>query len=289
MKNFIVKYKYILGITAVLIFTAAMFSAQVIGVHESLTDPDFIEAGEVLAQALPTAPSSSYSKLVIIIDDFGQSREGVKEMLELPAALTTAVMPFLGYSEADANAALAAGHEVILHIPFYTSKVPSSWLGSRIISTAMSEEEITKFLDDAFAQLPMARGINNHIGPMGCENSFVIKCLLSYLSSHQKYMVDSVTSSASNGENSAQNLAKLYQMEDRVFKRTFFLDGSQYSTVDDTKKQLRKAALAAKESGLAIVIGHVGTEGGVRTAKAISDMLPWLAEQNIIITHLSEI
>lgn len=289
MKNWLTTHKYLLGILGVLLFTIGMFSLQVIGVQETLTDPDTIEAGLALSQILPTAPPSAYAKLVIVIDDFGQSREGVVEMLALPTKLTTAIMPFFTYTQEDALAATAAGHEVIIHVPFYTKEVPVSWLGPRIINTSMGKQEVESYLEDAFTQLPMAKGINNHIGPFGCESSFISDCVLAYLSAHGKYLIDSGISSTSDQESSAKTLAGLYGMEDSVFQRTFFLDGTAYPTVDATKEQLRKAATVAKESGLAIVIGHVGPEGGVRTAQAISEMLPWLTEQNVTIVTLSEI
>ncbi|MBE7036420.1 MAG: hypothetical protein E7403_03905, partial [Ruminococcaceae bacterium] len=40
-------------------------------------------------------------RLAIVIDDFGQQRKGVSEMLHLDCKLTAAVIPFLEYTEDD--------------------------------------------------------------------------------------------------------------------------------------------------------------------------------------------
>ena len=56
-------------------------------------------------------------KLAIVIDDFGEDRRGVEEMLNINAKLTIAVMPADDFSTEDAEKAHAKGHEVILHMP----------------------------------------------------------------------------------------------------------------------------------------------------------------------------
>ena len=290
IKDDIIAHKFVLGPILVIIFTLALFFIQISGVTETLTKPEYIEAGLNLADSLPTIPPSDYPKLVIVIDDCGQNRDGVKEMFDIPETLTFAVLPFSEKGFDDANTAYSNGHEIILHIPFFTNKVPQAWLGSKIIQPTMDKDEIYSYLDEAFEQIPFAIGLNNHIGPMGCDNSFTTDTILSYLSQKNKILIDSATSSgsASTSEISAYKLASLHNMEKRVLTRTFFLDGSQNPTVASVKQQIKKAASYAHEHGLAVVIGHVGTEGGKRTATAIKELLPWLAENNVHIVGASQ-
>src|SRR5690348_7506474 len=58
--------------------------------------------------------NSDGGRLAIIIDDFGQNREGVKEMMSIPVHLTFAIMPFLTFTQSDAHTAYEKGYEIIV-------------------------------------------------------------------------------------------------------------------------------------------------------------------------------
>lgn len=288
MREIILRYKYFLVAAVIFLCSLALFLVQLNGIQETLSE-EYLEAGYILSNALPSAPPSKFAKLVIIIDDFGEDRAGVREMLSIPAPLTAAVLPFREHSLADATAAIGSGFDVIAHIPFSTPDIPEIWLGKGLIKADMSKQDIVALLNKVKKELPMMKGISNHIGPMGCDNSFINDCLLSWLSEQNMLLVDNMISGTSLSEHSAYQLASLHNMQDFVLERTYFLDGEEHATVDAVKKQIRKAAYEAHETGLSVAVGHVGTEGGLRTAQAISEMLPWLAENNVEIVSIQDL
>lgn len=103
---------------------------------------------------------SSGGKLAIIIDDFGQNRAGVKEMMSIDRHLTFAVMPFLDFSQSDAETAHKKGYEVIVHLPMEANCGKLSWVGPRPILTGMKSEDVKQIVRDAFESVPYAVGAN---------------------------------------------------------------------------------------------------------------------------------
>lgn len=220
-------------------------------------------------------------KLSIIIDDFGSSRDGVNEMMNIPCHLTFAVMPFMENSQVDAEEGYRRGYEIIAHLSMEPEKGKKSWLGPKPIMTAMSSEDITSTVIAAFESVPYASGANNHMGSKASGDEKVMSAVLDVIKSKRLYFVNSRTS------NSA--IAKQICISSGVdyFERNVFLDGQR--SVIYVKQQLKKASDIALKYGKAIAIGHVGFEGGVSTAQAIEEMLPFFEEKGIELTFVSEL
>jgi polysaccharide deacetylase 2 family uncharacterized protein YibQ len=223
--------------------------------------------------------------LALIIDDFGNHAAGTEAMINLGIPLTAAVMPFLPYSQSDADLAHSSGLEVIMHVPMEPVRGKSSWLGPMAITCGLGDQEIESRLLKGLKQLKWAVGMNNHMGSKTMQDSRIVKIVLEVARKHNLFFVDSRTT-----ENTAA--LKLAEMLDYpCLERDEFLDGARAcgKQPGHIKKQLKKLGEIALSKGYAIGIGHVGAEGGTITARAIKEMYPELEKKGICFVYVSQI
>lgn len=220
-------------------------------------------------------------KLAIVIDDFGLDRNGVKEMMSINRHLTLAVMPFLKYSEEDADDAYEKGYEVIIHLAMEPYQGKREWLGPKPILSGMADDEVRQIVRDAIENVPHASGANIHMGSKASSEESIMKCILEELSLKEMYFVDSRTSS----KGIADRLAQSYGIA--CYDRHIFLDEGQ--PIEHVIQQLRKAMDLSIKQGKAVAIGHVGHEGGKTTAQAIKEMLPEFDRNNVQLVYISEL
>lgn len=259
---------FIIGIIGILIFLICFWQ------------PSIIFTSKYYKQVNMETADGIKKKLAIVIDDFGSSRDGVKEMMELQIPLTFAVMPFMEYTEQDSKEAYAKGYEVILHLSMEPHTGKKSWLGPRPILTEMNREQIILTLQEAFAQVPFTSGVNNHMGSKATEDEELVRSIMEYIKDKNVYFLDSRTSPKSV----IRKIGQQYGV--KVYERNIFIDGTK--DVTTIKTQLQKACRIAGKYGKAIAIGHVGAEGGKPTAKAIKDMIGFFAENNVELVFVSQ-
>ncbi|SKC92378.1 divergent polysaccharide deacetylase family protein [Maledivibacter halophilus] len=221
------------------------------------------------------------SYVAIIIDDFGNNSQGTKDMYELDIPLTAAIMPFQPSSKSDAKAAYDAGLEIILHIPMEPVHGKKKWLGPRGITSSLSNNEIQNCIKDGLSQIPMAVGMNNHMGSKATQDKRIIKSILEIARGKDLFFIDSKTT----GNSVIPNIAK--DMNVKFAARDIFLDGTQNQI--HIEKQIENLGEIALKRGYAIGIGHVGIEGGTVTAKAIKSIYPKLQNKGIKFVYISDI
>ena len=221
-------------------------------------------------------------KLAIIIDDFGQDRNGVKEMMEIKRHLTFAVMPFLDYSVSDARTAHEKGFEVIVHLPMEADAGKPEWVGPRPIISSMSDIEVQNLVSDAFANIPFSVGANIHMGTKISRDERIMSDILGVVRAKSKYFVDSLTTADTVAKKVASKKAV------KFYERDIFIDGKN-TTGRYVKEQLMKAKNLAIKTGKAIAIGHVGSEGGRVTAEAIRELLPEFDKSRVQLVFVSEL
>ena len=101
-------------------------------------------------------------KLSIVIDDFGYRPAQENQVLQMPAAISVAVLPNAPHAREMATKAHQRGHEVLIHLPMAPlSKQP---LEKDTLRPDMSAEEIARIIREAAADVPYAVGLNNHMG-----------------------------------------------------------------------------------------------------------------------------
>ena len=228
---------------------------------------------------------SENPKLCIIIDDFGSyDQSGVETMLSIDAPITCAVMPNVDNTKLNSEQIINANKEVIIHMPMQACvNIPQSWYGPTYIGSSDTKNDVYKKLDDAYKNIPMAKGFNMHIGSGVCQNKNVMGYVYDYAKEKNQFFIDSRTHINTTCDKVAKEKNIIYLGRDE------FLEPDHNRSYDSVKKHLLIGANLAKEKGYAIVIGHVGAHGGENTAKAIKDTISDIKDMKVDIVFASEL
>jgi hypothetical protein len=225
------------------------------------------------------APKKAY--IALVIDDAGSHGDGVDELLKLNIPITAAVMPFLEYSQKDAQDCFDAGIEVILHLPMESETGLASWLGPKPIKCSMSDEEIRATVLEGLEEVKWAKGMNNHMGSKAIKDKRVMQQILEIAKENGLFFLDSKTISSDIAKEVSSEMNVAY------LSRDVFLDNSKKEKeIEDAMIKLEKIAL---QKGYAIGIGHVGGQGGKVTINTINKMAEELKKNGIEFIYLSEL
>jgi polysaccharide deacetylase 2 family uncharacterized protein YibQ len=203
--------------------------------------------------ALPSAPAeratlepAARPRLAIIIDDCGQWPVTERAFVALPFPLTLSVLPHVRFGSTIARDANAAGKGVMLHLPMQT--ISGRYPGPGTITTAMADDAIRNEVAGDLAELPEARGVNNHEGSLATQDARVMGDIADVLARGGRFFIDSRTSSASVGESVARERGVLSA------SRSVFLDNVDSQPAIEAR--LLEAIADARSNGSAIAIGH---------------------------------
>ena len=202
----------------------------------------------------------SRPKVAIIIDDLGNSLESASLFIGFPYPLTLSVLPKTPHAAKIGSAAVLEGKGVMLHLPM-EAETGNDKLGEGAIFTTMNDEDIGRQVEDDLLFLPMARGVNNHMGSKASGDMRVIKAVLNVIQKRGLFIVDSLTSSASVLYTTAKS------MHIPSAKRDVFLDNER--DISYIKGQIKHLLAMAKKDGIAIGIGHPYLE----TAQALKESI----------------
>ncbi len=215
----------------------------------------------MLAGLLMTC-SAHAGKLSIVIDDFGYRPQQENQVLQMPAAISVAVLPDATHAHEMATKAHQRGHEVLIHLPMAPlSKQP---LEKNTLRPDMSSSEIERIIREAVANVPYAVGLNNHMGSAMTSSLPGMQKVMQVLNNYNFYFLDSMTIG-----NSQSTLAAAGTRV-KVIKRKVFLDDTQNEA--DIRKQFMRAVHLAQRDGSAIAIGHPHPN----TVRVLQAMLPTL-------------
>ncbi|MEJ5063178.1 divergent polysaccharide deacetylase family protein [Erwinia sp. MYb375] len=201
-------------------------------------------------------------KLSIVIDDFGYRPAQENQVLQMPAAISVAVLPNAPHAREMATKAHQRGHEVLIHLPMAPlSKQP---LEKDTLRPDMSAEEIARIIREAAADVPFAVGLNNHMGSAMTSSLPGMQKVMQVLDHYNFYFLDSMTIANSQSTRAAAGTSV------KVIKRRVFLDDTQNEA--DIRKQFTRAVRLAQRDGSAIAIGHPHPA----TVRVLQQMLPTL-------------
>lgn len=224
-----------------------------------------------LAFALCSLPVLA-AKVAIVIDDIGYHQIDYK-LLDLPYELTFAVIPHTPHSNAVAKAAYQKRRDVILHMPMESARRAD--LSKNALKVTMNRSQIEQKLQTAFADVPYAIGVNNHMGSYFTEQADAMDWTLGYIAKRQLFFLDSKTTARSQ----AGIYAQKHQMP--LLTRQVFLDNDRsYQALD---KQFKLMIKLAKQHQSAIAIGHPYPE----TYAYLKKNLASLTTQGIEVVKLS--
>lgn len=217
------------------------------------------------------------ASIAIVIDDLGYGDEPLMdEFLALDYPLTFSVLPGYRKSKVAAEAVLAKGKELLLHLPMEPHGYPGINPGKDPILVDLSEGEIKTRIAKHLSSLPRVSGVSNHMGSLATQDPEVMRAVLKDTKSRGMFFLDSMTTPGSVAKKVAAEVGAV------CLRNDLFLD-TQSKDEKKVGKMFERAEGLALSKGRAIVIGHL--YGG--TLKALKDKLPELEKKGIKLVPVS--
>ena len=213
--------------------------------------------------------------IAIIIDDIGDRLIEGQRSIELPGAVTYAVLPHAPFTKRLAEQAHQHGKEVMLHQPM--QPINGENMGPGGIHIEMNRSQVRKVLTENLAAVPHVRGVNNHMGSLLTRHPGHMAWVMEALKEHgDLYFVDSTTTPATV----AQRVAHEHGLPNA--RRHVFLDHEQ--TREFVLQQFVQLLEQAHRVGASIAIGHPYPE----TLDVLEALLPYLDEFGVRLVPVSE-
>ncbi|TQI77927.1 hypothetical protein FHU10_2093 [Serratia fonticola] len=223
----------------------------------------------LLLGMLLLAGAAQAGKLSIVIDDVGYRPHEENAVLQMPTAISVAVLPNAPYAHLMATKAHSQGREVLIHMPMAPlSKQP---LERDTLQPSMSSEEVQRIIRNAVNNVPFAVGMNNHMGSAMTSSLPGMQKVMQALESYHLYFLDSMTIGNSQATRAAAGTGV------KVVKRKVFLDDT--ANPDDIRRQFNRAVELARRNGSAIAIGHPRPA----TVKVLQQMLATLPSDIVLV------
>jgi hypothetical protein len=145
-------------------------------------------------------------KICIIVDDFGGISNTLFERFNtLDKEIAFAVLPGLSNSRYQMQRAVSSGREVLIHIPMQPEN-PNEALEPNTITSKMSDNEIKSQIERWMSELPLAVGINNHMGSLATQDERILNNIMMTVKQSDMFFIDSVTTPFSRAKQVAQSL-----------------------------------------------------------------------------------
>ena len=193
-----------------------------------------------------TAFAQPAVKLAIVLDDIGNSQHDL-QALQLPPAITFAILPYTPYAKEIAKLALQQERELLLHVPMQ-AKSKNDKLGKGALLLEMREHEFKAQLQRSLNYLPDATGINNHMGSTLTEHAKQMQWTMNVLDKQGLYFLDSRTTAKTIAESTANILGI------PALRRHVFLDNIK--THEAMNKQLQQAIKLGNQKVSVVIIAH---------------------------------
>ncbi|MFP4312982.1 MAG: divergent polysaccharide deacetylase family protein [Alphaproteobacteria bacterium] len=246
---------------------------------QTLLKPKIVQPEKInpphIAIPKPQWDGKTRAKIAIIIDDMGVSRNYTQEVVDLPAPLTLAFLPYAERLETFTKPSMQKGHELIIHVPMEPMN-PDLDLGPAGLTTDLDREAFLQRLDeDIFSSFEGYVGINNHMGSKLTQDEEAMNWLMPVLKERDLLFVDSKTIHTSVAAKTAHQYGVEYA------ERDVFLD--HYDTLESVIAALDQLEKTAKRNGQAIAIGHPKKN----TIEALKLWMPSIKERGLELVPVS--
>lgn len=188
------------------------------------------------------------SKLAIIMDDMGYSMARGQRVLDLPGAMTIAILPFTPSAAELASATVAQGKEVIVHQPMEPQRPQGAITAKGMLTTGMAATDFYATLSAAIDSVPHSVGISNHTGSKLTTHGERMGWVMDHIRQRDLFFVDSRTSANTVAHRTAQ------EFDVPTVSRDVFLD--HVITPAAIEIQFERAVRLAKLRGSAVLIAH---------------------------------
>jgi hypothetical protein len=226
--------------------------------------------------AVPFADTAGRPMIAIVIDDLGLNRRNADRVVRLPGPLTLAFMTYAADVAPQAQAARAAGHELLVHVPMAPENGGLT-TGPNALRPELPADELRRRIDWALSRFDGYVGLNNHMGSRFTADASGMSVLLEEVGRRGLLFLDSRTTAATVGGEMARRYGVPFA------GRNIFLDNEV--SADAVWVQLRKTEAVARRTGAAVAIGH--PHDG--TIAALARWLPTLEERGFALVPISRI
>jgi len=188
-------------------------------------------------------------KVALVMDDMGNSREALDDLLALGGRVTVSVLPYSPHSRETAEIAHRNGIEVLLHLPLESLNSQDSEAGTEgLIQSGMNGADVRKIVAEDLARVPYVMGVNNHMGSKVTADEALMRTILEPLREKGLFFLDSRTSARSVAYAVARDMGI------PAGYRQVFLDAD--GTNGLVKERLLELFKLAQKDGRAIGICH---------------------------------
>ena len=188
--------------------------------------------------------------LSLVIDDLGYSFKHGRSAIELDGDHTYAIIPGTSYGRKLAYLARQHNKEIILHLPLQASN-PVAASEPNALNETMDEDLLAKNLIDMLTEIPMIKGVNNHMGSHLTQIDYFMRPIMDVIKDYNPdfYFLDSRTSPNSIAYTEALNSGL------SSIRRDVFLD-NDHENLESIHLQYQIWLQKARDRGHAIAIGH---------------------------------
>jgi polysaccharide deacetylase 2 family uncharacterized protein YibQ len=195
----------------------------------------------------PAVPAGGpVAHLALVIDDLGRSLADLDTLQALRIPLTYAVLPYESMTRQVVATLRKREVELILHLPMEAAGGENPGPGA--LTSTMSPTELRQTTLAALAAVPGATGVNNHMGSELSADPRAMRAVLQVLAERELFFLDSRTSPASVGYQTARELGL------PAAERQVFLDADPQ--VEAVRTEWNRWLELARGRGAAIAIGH---------------------------------
>jgi polysaccharide deacetylase 2 family uncharacterized protein YibQ len=213
--------------------------------------------------------------IAVMIDDLGLNRRGTAALNRLRAPLTLAFLPYATDLDEQTQAARAAGHELLVHVPMEPRG--QDWPGPNALTSQLGPAELVSRLRSHLRSFHGFVGVNNHMGSLLTTDPERMAILMAELRQRGLLFLDSRTAPDSVAAREAER-------SDVPFaKRDVFIDNEL--ELSSVLRGLAHAESIARHRGYAVAMGHPHDV----TIEALKRWLPTLDARGIALVPISAI
>lgn len=233
-------------------------------------------AGLAAVAPVPSrAAATGPPRIAIIIDDLGYRGAAGRRAVGLPGPVACAVLPLTPLAAELAEAAHAAGKEVLLHLPLQSLGEHDPEPGGIVLD--MSRAQLARTFEGSLRSVPHVAGVNTHQGSLLTQHPGHMQWLMQEIGARgELFFVDSYTTV----DSVALQLAR--EAGIASVRRDVFLDPDR--SPDTVAREFARLKRLAREKGMAVGIGHPYPA----TLALLERELPRLAEESIELIGIGE-
>ncbi len=215
-------------------------------------------------------------RIAIVIDDLGVDKARSRRAVQLPSPLTLSYLTYAADLGEQTEAARAAGHELLMHVPMEPSSLDVD-PGPNVLLSGIPEAELLSSLKWNLQQFDGFVGVNNHMGSRFTADAAGMAVVMRELKRRGLMFLDSVTANRSVGRAAARRAGVAFAA------RHVFLD--HLDDKGEIERRLGEVEKLARAQGFAIAIGHPRDA----TLEALGTWLAGIEERGFQLVPLSAV